>query len=106
MKITKRQLRRIIQEEISRTLNEIRFEPQTLNELGAIVDGVIENFYNGDGSETEFESAIKDLKFYLAHVAKKEGMDVDNLIDHLVNKKFSFKLDGFLYDPKYRDMLK
>jgi len=84
-------------------INEIRFGANTPKELGVTTDQLINLFYGGEVEEEELFGQLKD---YFASVASKNEMDVDFLIDLLIDKGYSSQLDGLLYDPKFREMLK
>ena len=84
-------------------LNEIRFRASNLKELGVIIDSLIEKFYNGELGEDE---TFQELKIYLSAFAEENEKDVDTLIDELVSGHYSSQLDGLLFDPSYREMLK
>jgi hypothetical protein len=88
---------------MNKSINEIRFRPKTPSELGMIVDSLINKFYSG---EIENDKLFEELRIYFAAVSKEHEMSVDELIDHLIEKRFSDELSGFLFDPKYREMLK
>ena len=83
------------------TITEVRFRPQNPKELGTQIDALIEKLYSG-----EFEGDIfNELKIYLAAGAESFNMEVNDLIDHLINKKFSFELKTFLMAPGTREKL-
>ena len=84
-------------------VSEIRLGANTPQELGVITDELVDRFYGG---EMEQEELFDQLKDYFASVASKNEMDVDSLIDILIDKGYSSQLDGLLYDPKFREMLK
>ena len=94
---------KILMENWNNFVNEIRFRPKTPSELGMIVDSLINKFYSG---EIENDKLFEELRIYFAAVSKEHEMSVDELIDHLIEKRFSDELSGFLFDPKYREMLK
>jgi len=83
-------------------LSEIRFRANNPQELGIVADALIEKFYNGDLEEEEL---FKELGIYFAALAAGSEMDVNALIDHLIQKKYSAQLDALLYDPSYRTTL-
>ena len=73
------------------------------SQLGITVDGLIDSFYGGD---IDGDQIYKQLRVYLAAgVERGWADDIGSLIDVLIEKKFSEDLDGFLYDPAFRERL-
>ena len=94
---------KMLMENWNNFVNEVRFRPRTLKQLGITVDALINKFYNG---EIENDKLFEELRVYFAAASKDHKMSVDGLIDHLIEKRFSDELSGFLFDPKYKKMLK
>jgi len=94
---------KLLLENFRKYLSEIRFRAKNPSELGVITDVLIERYYSG---EMGLDELFQELKLYFASVAMENKMDIDALIDHLIERRYSEELSGLLYDPKYREMLK
>jgi hypothetical protein len=73
------------------------------SQLGITVDVLIDSFYGGD---IDGDQIYEQLRVYLADGVKRGWADdIGSLIDVLIEKKFSEDLNGFLYDPAFRERL-
>lgn len=85
-------------------INEVMMPFENENQLGAIIDSTIENYYNG---QIDDEQAFDTLKRYLSKATKvfPQYDTVDKVIDHIINNNHSEQLDGFIYNDSVRAIL-
>ena len=85
-------------------INEVMMPFENENQLGAIIDSTIENYYNG---QIDVEQAFDTLKRYLSKATEvfPQYDTVDKIINYIINDNRSEQLGGFIYDDSVRAKL-